>query len=48
MRPVDVVFQLWHRLSSDIEKDALFERTKQLLPAGVEISGMPFYKKHSN
>jgi hypothetical protein len=47
MRPVDVVFQLWHRTTSETEKDLLFERTKELLPKGVSISGIPFYKKHA-
>jgi hypothetical protein len=47
MRPVDVVFQLWHRLSSDPEKNELLERTKALIPKDVEMIHVPFYKKHS-
>ncbi|KAL0479897.1 translation initiation factor 4E, partial [Acrasis kona] len=39
MRPVDVIFQLWHRATSDVEEDLnlLVERTKELLPKGVEL-----------
>jgi len=46
-RPVDYVFQLWHSSYGEQEKDALLERTRQVLDEtiNVTIKG-PFYKVH--
>jgi hypothetical protein len=46
-RPVDYVFQLWHRVYDEKEKEILLERTKQILNeiCNVQIK-TPYYKIH--